>query len=73
MRSGRSWPNTTGRAHGCQFEVYPSGSQWRFRLKSSNGEIVASGEAYMTKDGAKDGCGAVQRAAAGASIEETDK
>jgi hypothetical protein len=26
-----------------KFEIYPSGSQWRFRLKSRNGEIVATG------------------------------
>ncbi len=56
-----------------KFEVYPSGSQWRFRLKSANGEIVANGEAYTTKSGAKEGCEAVQRAAAGATVVEVDK
>ena len=52
------------------FEVHASGAQWQFRLKSANGEIVASGEAYTTKQGAKDGCAAVQRAVDGAAIEE---
>ena len=53
-----------------KFEVYQSGTQWRLRLKAANGEIVASGEAYSSKDGAKEGCEAVKRAAAGATVEE---
>ena len=52
------------------FEVYQSGTQWRLRLKAANGEIVASGEAYTTKDSAKEGCAAIQRAADGATIKE---
>jgi len=56
-----------------KFEVYPSGTQYRWRLKAANGEIVASGEAYTTKDSAKGGCEAVQRAADGATIVETEK
>ncbi len=53
-----------------KFEVYKSGTQYRFRLKASNGEIVASGEAYETKSGAHEGCEAVKRAAAAATIED---
>lgn len=53
-----------------KFEVYEAGDGWRFRLKASNGEIVATGEAYTSKAGAKGGCAAVQRAADGAAIEE---
>ncbi len=53
-----------------KFEVYQSGTQYRFRLKASNGEIVASGEAYETKSGAREGCEAVKRAAAAATIED---
>jgi len=53
-----------------KFEVYPSGNQYRFRLKAANGEIVASGEAYQTRQGAHDGCEAVRRAAAVATIED---
>jgi uncharacterized protein YegP (UPF0339 family) len=34
---------------------------YRWRLKSRNGEIVASGESYETKAGAKKGVQAVQR------------
>ena len=47
-----------------KFEVYEDkAGKFRFRLKSGNGETVASGEAYDTKAAAKAGCEAVQRAA----------
>jgi uncharacterized protein len=55
------------------FEIYPSGTQWRFRLKSRNGEIVAGGEAYSTKAAAKEGAESVQKAAAGATVVEVEK
>jgi len=54
-----------------KFEVYQSGSQFRWRLKAANGEIVASGEAYKTKAGATNGIEAVKRAAAAATVEDT--
>ncbi|MBO9524298.1 MAG: DUF1508 domain-containing protein [Nocardioidaceae bacterium] len=54
-----------------KFEVYEDkAGTFRFRLKAGNGEVVAVGEAYETKAGAKAGCEAVQRAADGASIVE---
>jgi hypothetical protein len=46
--------------------------KYRFRLKASNGEIVASGEAYESKASAKKGCEAVQHAADGAAIFEVE-
>jgi len=53
------------------FEVYKDkAGKFRFRLKASNGQIVASGEAYESMSNAKEGCEAVQRAAAGAKIVE---
>lgn len=56
-----------------KFEVYTDkAGKFRFRLKASNGQVVATGEAYETKTAAKDGCEAVQRAANGAQIVETD-
>ncbi|WIY02972.1 DUF1508 domain-containing protein [Amycolatopsis mongoliensis] len=56
-----------------KFEVYrDKAGKFRFRLKAGNGEVVAVGEAYESKTGAKAGCEAVQRAAAGAPIVETD-
>lgn len=54
-----------------KFEVYQdAGGKFRFRLKAGNGEVVATGQAYTSLDGAKKGAEAVQRAAAGASVVE---
>ena len=51
------------------FEIYQdTKKQYRFRLKSRNGEIVATGESYPTKAIAKKGIAAVQRAAADAKV-----
>jgi len=56
------------------FEIYQDkAGKWRFRLKASNGQIVASGEAYESKSNAKIGCDAVKRAAAEAKIVEVAK
>ena len=57
-----------------KFEVYEDkAGRWRFRLKASNGQVVAVGEAYPTATAAKkDGCEKVQRAAEGANIEVVD-
>ncbi|ANY08528.1 YegP family protein [Pseudonocardia sp. HH130630-07] len=56
-----------------KFEVYEDrGGKFRFRLKATNGQVVAVGEAYETKAAAKKGCESVQRAAEGAEITETD-
>ena len=53
------------------FEIYKNRKgEFRFRLKSRNGEIVASGESYPTKAAAKNGVAAVLRAAAGARIKD---
>ncbi len=52
-----------------KFEVYKSKSgRYRWRLRASNGEIVAQGEEYATKDNARNGCDAVRRAANDATI-----
>lgn len=56
-----------------KFEVYPSSKGWRWRLKAGNGEVVATGEEYTTKDGAMRGCEAVVRAAESADVVEVDK
>jgi len=54
-----------------KFEVYQSKSGgYRWRLKANNGEIVAQGEEYATKDGARNGCDAVRRAANDADVVE---
>ncbi len=54
------------------FEIYKDKKgDFRFRLKSRNGEIVASGESYPSKAIAKKGIAAVQRAAADAKVVDT--
>ena len=55
-----------------KFEVYKDrAGKFRFRLKASNGQVVATGEEYETRAAAK-GCESVRRAATGAPIEEVE-
>lgn len=52
-----------------KFEIYPDAAgEWRWRLKSSNGRVVASGEGYKTKAGAERGTEALRRAASQAKV-----
>jgi uncharacterized protein YegP (UPF0339 family) len=52
-----------------KFEIYKDkSSKFRFRLKAGNGEIIAVGEAYDSKAGAKNGVESVQKNAAGATV-----
>jgi uncharacterized protein YegP (UPF0339 family) len=52
-----------------KYEVYCSASGgWRWRLKSANGEIVASGEAYTRRQDALRGVEAHRRAAIRAQV-----
>jgi uncharacterized protein YegP (UPF0339 family) len=44
--------------------------KFRFRLKAANGEIVATGEAYESKQGCLDGIASVKKNAPTAKIEE---
>jgi len=45
-----------------KFEIYQDAEkEFRFRLKASNGEVVATGESYSTLAGVKKGIEAVQR------------
>jgi len=53
-----------------KFELYEAKDGWRFRLKAGNGEVVATSEAYSSKDCAVKGCEAVKRAAAEAQVVE---
>lgn len=47
-----------------KFEIYQDDSgEWRWRLKASNGEVIASGEGYKTRHGAERGTEALRRAA----------
>jgi uncharacterized protein YegP (UPF0339 family) len=62
-----------GTAMAGKFEVYKDrAGKYRFRLKASNGQVVATGEAYETKASALKGCESVQKAADGAQIVESE-
>lgn len=52
-----------------KYEVYQDAqSEWRWRLKASNGKIVASGEGYKRRGGALQGVRAHRRAAQTAKV-----
>jgi uncharacterized protein len=47
-----------------------SSGQYHFNLVSTNGQVVATSERYVTKDGCKDGIEAVRRLAPDATVED---
>jgi len=54
-----------------QFELYKdTGGKFRFRLKASNGQVIATGEAYETKASALNGIESVRKNAGGATLED---
>jgi uncharacterized protein YegP (UPF0339 family) len=56
-----------------KFEVYQDkAGKFRFRLKASNGQVVATGEAYETRAAAMKGCESVVKASTGAPVVEVD-
>ncbi len=55
-----------------RFEVYEAPDGWRWRLVASNGEKVASGEGYKTRNGAIRGTESMRRAAAQAKLKLLD-
>jgi len=53
------------------FEIYKGAAgKFRFRLKAPNGEIIATGEAYESKDGCKKGIASVKENAPKAKIKD---
>ena len=55
------------------FELYTDKSgEYRFRLKSSNGEVIAISEGYSSKSAALNGIDSVRRNAADAEVVEAD-
>ncbi|MBP5184341.1 MAG: YegP family protein [Lachnospiraceae bacterium] len=57
-----------------KFEVYTDKKgETRFRLKASNGQIVATGEGYSTKKACLNGVESVRKNAANSTIEKADK
>ena len=56
-----------------KFELYQDkAGKYRFRLKSSNGQVIAVGEAYESKSAAQNGIASVQKNAPGAETVEVD-
>jgi len=56
-----------------KFELYQDkAGKYRFRLKSSNGQVIAVGEAYESKSAAQNGIASVQNNAPGAETVEVD-
>ncbi len=54
-----------------KFELYKDkGGKFRFRLKASNGQVIASSEAYNTKAAAKNGINSVIEHAADCSVDD---
>ena len=52
-----------------QFEIFKDkNGKFRFRLKAANGEIIATSEAYETKQGCEKGIASVVENAAKAKI-----
>ncbi len=52
-----------------QFEIFKDkNGKFRFRLKAPNGEIIATSEAYETKQGCEKGIASVQENASKAKI-----
>ena len=43
-----------------KFQLYKSGSEYRYRLKARNGEIILHGEGYTSKQGCLNGINSVK-------------
>jgi len=55
-----------------KYEIYKDAAgKYRWRLKAPNGEIIASSEAYESKDGCKNGIQSVKINAPKAEIVDT--
>lgn len=52
-----------------KFELYTdAGGKFRFRLKAGNGQIIAVGEAYESKEAARKGIESIRTNAASAEV-----
>lgn len=54
-----------------KFELYTdTAGKFRFRLKASNGQVIASGQAYESKASALKGIDSIRKNAPGAVLED---
>ena len=57
-----------------KFEMYTDkAGEFRFRLKATNGQIIATGEGYKEKKSCKNGIESVKKNAADAPVEQVEK
>ena len=57
-----------------KFEIYKDkAGEFRFRLKASNGQIIAASEGYVKKDSCKNGIESVKKNAADAPVIEPEE
>lgn len=57
-----------------KFEIYKDkAGEFRFRLKASNGQIIATSEGYVKKDSCKNGIESVKKNAADAPVVEPEE
>lgn len=57
-----------------KFEVYADKSgKYRWRLKASNGQVIASGQGYTTKKSALAGVESVRKNAPGADLVDVEE
>jgi uncharacterized protein YegP (UPF0339 family) len=57
-----------------KFEVYTDkAGKFRFRLKASNGQVIATGEAYSSKSACLNGVESIKKNAPGAEVVEVEK
>jgi uncharacterized protein YegP (UPF0339 family) len=57
-----------------KFEIYKDRKgEFRWRLRAGNGEVIATGEGYSSKDGCKKGIKSVQKNAKAAEIVDQTK
>lgn len=55
-----------------KFEIYQDKKgEYRFRLKAANGQVIATGEGYKSKDSCLNGIESVKKNAPAAEISET--
>jgi uncharacterized protein len=60
-----------GQKHGEVRALQSPNGEYRWRLKATNGQVIATGgEGYSSKAAAQNGIASVKRAAADASVEE---
>ena len=57
-----------------RFELWTDkGGDWRFNLKASNGQVIATSQGYSSKAGALNGIESVRTNAPGAPVVEIEK